>query len=411
MPEVLHWPAKMTTPSKRRSVVGHAQLSVEEQALNMIAKEAETREATSNAVLAEARKIRTNELERIRKEQGDDGEESLETQDVPEPSKPKDIKEIKSTNNAIANEIVHSKSIEELPTDLAQWKLKFDELELKYKKVMMGNAQLDNEKHANQYQLELLKDQVGDLEEDQIELKRQLQHVSQELTLKSKALEENTTKQQHLEKELQERNDLIKANGLMVVSVADQDADKANEGNQKKSVNFSSTLLSFDCLQILSQFEGGSLGEKLQNFFDDKQRLIEENKRIQHELEMERSRFALAQKYPIANEPSSPVLSSAVPDGIVLDAETQKNVTETKLKLRKAEQEITTLQGAVTRLESQVNRYKLSSEAGDKAVEELKLEKRKLQKEMREVQVHVEDLEAKNHHLNKRLEKTKTAKT
>lgn len=57
--------------------------------------------------------------------------------------------------------------------------LKFDELELRYKKVMMGNAQLDNEKHANQYQLELLKDKVGDLEEDQIELKRQLQHVSQ----------------------------------------------------------------------------------------------------------------------------------------------------------------------------------------------------------------------------------------
>lgn len=44
---------------------------------------------------------------------------------------------------------------------------------------MMGNAQLDNEKHANQYQLELLKDQVGDLEEDRIEIKRQLQHVSQ----------------------------------------------------------------------------------------------------------------------------------------------------------------------------------------------------------------------------------------
>lgn len=46
---------------------------------------------------------------------------------------------------------------------------------------------------------------------------------------------------------------------------------------------------------------------------------IDQNKRIQHELEMERSRFALAQKYPVANEPSSPVLSSAVPDGIVLD--------------------------------------------------------------------------------------------
>lgn len=52
---------------------------------------------------------------------------------------------------------------------------------------------------------------------------------------------------------------------------------------------------------------------------------IAQNKRIQHELEMERSRFALAQKYPIANEPSSPVLSSTVPDGVVLDCKLINN--------------------------------------------------------------------------------------
>lgn len=402
----------MTSPNKRRSIGGHHQLSVEDQALNMIAQEAETREAKSNAVLAEARKIRSDELERIRKEKGEDSEENVDSEDVPEPEEPKETKEIKSANTAPADEIAHSKSIEELPTDVAQWKLKFDELEMKYKKVMMSSAQLDNEKHSHQYQIELLKDQVSDLEEEQTELKRKFQHVSQELTVKSSMLEETTARQQQFEKELQEWDSLIKANGLMVVSVANQnaDGDKINNENLQKSLNFSSALLSADCLQVLSQFEGHSLGEKLQNFFDDKLHLIEENKRIQHELEMERSRVALSQKYPIANEIASPVQASAAPDGM-LDAETQKSVTETKLKLKKAEQEITTLQGTVTRLESQVSRYKLASEESDKTVEELKIEKRRLQKEMREVQVRVEDLEAKNSHLYKRLEKTKTTKT
>lgn len=36
----------------------------------------------------------------------------------------------------------------------------------------------------------------------------------------------------------------------------------------------------------------------------------------------------------------------------------------------------------VTRLESQVNRYKQTAEMGEKTVEELKVEKRRLQKEV-----------------------------
>lgn len=49
---------------------------------------------------------------------------------------------------------------------------------MKYKKVMVSNAQLDNEKQANQYQIELFKDQVSDLEEETTELKRKLQHAT-----------------------------------------------------------------------------------------------------------------------------------------------------------------------------------------------------------------------------------------
>lgn len=65
-----------------------------------------------------------------------------------------------------------------MPILILMFQLKPDELETKYKKVMVSNAQLDNEKQANQYQIELLKDQVSDLEEEKTELKRQLQHAT-----------------------------------------------------------------------------------------------------------------------------------------------------------------------------------------------------------------------------------------
>lgn len=48
------------------------------------------------------------------------------------------------------------------------------ELEDKYKKVMVTNAQLDNEKQVLQYQVDLLKDQVEEMEEQLVETQREL---------------------------------------------------------------------------------------------------------------------------------------------------------------------------------------------------------------------------------------------
>ena len=47
------------------------------------------------------------------------------------------------------------------------------ELEDKYKKVMMSNSQLDNEKQTFRYEVELLKDQYDDTQEALIELQRE----------------------------------------------------------------------------------------------------------------------------------------------------------------------------------------------------------------------------------------------
>lgn len=57
-------------------------------------------------------------------------------------------------------------------------------------------------------------------------------------------------------------------------------------------------------------------------------------------------------------------------------------MNEYKLKLQKAEQDNSTLQATINRLEGQVKRFKTASEKAEAAEEELKAEKRKLQREV-----------------------------
>ena len=62
--------------------------------------------------------------------------------------------------------------------------------------------------------------------------------------------------------------------------------------------------------------------------------------------------------------------------------EAAQKVNEYKMKLQKAEQDNSTLQATITRLEGQVKRYKTAAEKSEAAEEELKAEKRKLQREV-----------------------------
>jgi exonuclease VII small subunit len=55
----------------------------------------------------------------------------------------------------------------------------------KYKKAMLNNAQLDNEKMTLRQQLEAFKDQLDDYEESQQELQRDRHKVAQVLLIYS----------------------------------------------------------------------------------------------------------------------------------------------------------------------------------------------------------------------------------
>lgn len=63
--------------------------------------------------------------------------------------------------------------------------------------------------------------------------------------------------------------------------------------------------------------------------------------------------------------------------------EANKIINDYKYRMQKSEQEIASLQASLARSETQVIRYKSTAEAAEKAETELKVERRKLQREVR----------------------------
>uniref|UniRef100_A0A673M7W3 Leucine rich repeat (in FLII) interacting protein 1b n=2 Tax=Sinocyclocheilus rhinocerous TaxID=307959 RepID=A0A673M7W3_9TELE len=90
-----------------------------------------------------------------------------------------------------------------------------------------------------------------------------------------------------------------------------------------------------------------------------------------------------------------------------LQRDANRQISDLKFKLVKSEQEVTALEQSIIRLEGQVSRYKTSAEVAEKVEDELKVEKRKLQRELRSALDRIDELEASNSHLTKRLEKMK----
>uniref|UniRef100_A0A3Q3BD20 Uncharacterized protein n=1 Tax=Kryptolebias marmoratus TaxID=37003 RepID=A0A3Q3BD20_KRYMA len=67
-----------------------------------------------------------------------------------------------------------------------------------------------------------------------------------------------------------------------------------------------------------------------------------------------------------------------------LQRDANRQISELKFKLVKSEQEVTALEQNVVRLEAQVSRYKSAFENAEKIEDELKVERRRLQREVRD---------------------------
>ncbi|XP_035267924.1 leucine-rich repeat flightless-interacting protein 2 isoform X3 [Anguilla anguilla] len=484
----------MGTPgSGRKRAPVKDRFSAEDEALSSIAREAEARLAAKRAARAEARDIRMRELERQQKELDEKCDKqytdtysrpssrcttpalstaalatlggstsrrgSGDTGSIADPdaslTELRDIYDLKDQIQDVEGR--YMQGLKELKESLS-------EVEEKYKKAMVSNAQLDNEKANLLYQVDTLKDVIEEMEEQMAELHREVEEKSKELERHKHTCTVLQHKQEELKEGIRQRDELIEENQAMrqqldsltrqvfdlqetvnwkekkigalerqkeyfdcIRSERDELRDeladlkgKSKTGEKhglviipedtpngdvsQEAIGGSITVVSQEAAQVLESAGEGPLDVRLRKLADEKDELLAQIRKLKTQLEDERQK--------------SSKMESVFTDGermengtdlhlIELQRDTNRQISEYKFKLSKAEQEMGTMEQNITRLEGQVSRYKASADNSEKVEDELKVEKRKLQRELRTALDKIEEMEMTNSHLVKRLEKMK----
>ncbi|XP_075601548.1 leucine-rich repeat flightless-interacting protein 2 isoform X11 [Balearica regulorum gibbericeps] len=277
------------------------------------------------------------------------------------------------------------------------------EVEEKYKKAMVSNAQLDNEKNNLVYQVDTLKDVIEEKEEQIAEYYRENEEKSKELERQKHTCSILQHKLDELKEGLRQRDELIEKHGLVIIPDGTPNGDVNHE-----SMVGAITVVSQEAAQVLESAGEGPLDVRLRKLAGEKEELLSQVRKLKMQLEEER------QKYSKSDGMNPDILS--LENGsdlqlIEMQRDANRQISEYKFKLSKAEQDITTLEQNIGRLEGQVARYKNAAENAEKVEDELKAEKRKLQRELRTALDKIEEMEMTNSHLMKRLEKMKANRT
>ncbi|XP_027444629.1 leucine-rich repeat flightless-interacting protein 1 isoform X44 [Zalophus californianus] len=363
-------------------------------------KLAEARLAAKRAARAEAREIRMKELERQQKEVEERPEKDFTekgSRSLPGLSAAA-LASLGGTSRRGSGDTSISvdteASIREIKDSLA-------EVEEKYKKAMVSNAQLDNEKTNFLYQVDTLKDMLLELEEQLAESRRQYDEKNKEFEREKHAHSILQFQFAEAKEALKRREELLEKHGIVLnseLATNGETSDTLNDvGHQRPS------KITKEELNALRTAGDGTLDIRLKKLVDERECLLEQIKKLKGQLEERQKNGKLDNLHP-----GSDVLENGT-DMHVMDLQRDANrqISDLKFKLAKSEQEITALEQNVIRLESQVSRYKSAAENAEKIEDELKAEKRKLQRELRCALDKTEELEVSNGHLVKRLEKMK----
>ncbi|XP_034041524.1 leucine-rich repeat flightless-interacting protein 2 isoform X17 [Thalassophryne amazonica] len=401
--------------------------SAEDEALSSIAREAEARLAAKRAARAEARDIRMRELERQQKEMDEKCDRqysdysrpssrcatpglsaatlaslggtssrrgSTDTSNAYDPdtslSELRDIYELKDQIQDVEGR--YMQGLKELKESLA-------EVEEKYKKAMVSNAQLDNDKANLIYHVDTLKDVVEEMEEQMSEMRRELEEKSKELERQKHTCTVLQHKQEELKEGIHQRDELIEKHGLVIIPDGTPNGDVSLE-----PLSTGITVVSQEAAQVLESAGEGPLDVRLRKLAEEKDELLAQIRKLKLQLEEERQKQSK--------------LDSTYTDGetmengtdlhfIEMQRDANRQISEYKFKLSKAEQEMGTMEQNISRLEGQVSRYKAAADNSEKIEDELKADKRKLQRELRTALDKIEEMEMTNNHLVKRLEKMK----
>ncbi|XP_073887761.1 leucine-rich repeat flightless-interacting protein 2 isoform X23 [Macaca fascicularis] len=474
----------MGTPgSGRKRTPVKDRFSAEDEALSNIAREAEARLAAKRAARAEARDIRMRELERQQKEGVEDAlsirslgshrlDEKSDKQYAENYTRPSSRNSASATTPLSGNSSRRgsgdTSSLIDPDTSLSELRESLSEVEEKYKKAMVSNAQLDNEKNNLIYQVDTLKDVIEEQEEQMAEFYRENEEKSKELERQKHMCSVLQHKMEELKEGLRQRDELIEEkqrmqqkidtmtkevfdlqetllwkdkkigalekqkeyiaclrnerdmlreeladlqetvktgekHGLVIIPDGTPNGDVSHE-----PVAGAITVVSQEAAQVLESAGEGPLDVRLRKLAGEKEELLSQIRKLKLQLEEERQKCSRSDGTvgDLAGLQNGSDLQF-----IEMQRDANRQISEYKFKLSKAEQDITTLEQSISRLEGQVLRYKTAAENAEKVEDELKAEKRKLQRELRTALDKIEEMEMTNSHLAKRLEKMKANRT
>ncbi|XP_053525382.1 leucine-rich repeat flightless-interacting protein 2 isoform X10 [Artibeus jamaicensis] len=289
-------------------------------------------------------------------------------------------------------------------TSLSELRESLSEVEEKYKKAMVSNAQLDNEKNNLIYQVDTLKDVIEEQEEQMAEFYRENEEKSKELERQKHMCSVLQHKMNELKEGLRQRDELIEKHGLVIIPDGTPNGDVSHE-----PMVGAITVVSQEAAQVLESAGEGPLDVRLRKLAGEKEELLSQIRKLKLQLEEERQKCSRGDG--TAGGDVAGLQNGADLQFIEMQRDANRQISEYKFKLSKAEQDITTLEQSISRLEGQVLRYKTAAENAEKVEDELKAEKRKLQRELRTALDKIEEMEMTNSHLAKRLEKMKANRT
>ncbi|XP_053321929.1 leucine-rich repeat flightless-interacting protein 2 isoform X10 [Spea bombifrons] len=398
---------KMGTPgSGRKRTQVKDRFSAEDEALSHIAREAEARLAAKRAARAEARDIRMRELERQQKEL-DEKIDKQYTDSYSRPSSRNATSGLPGTFSGSSSRRGSGDASSLLDPDasLSELRDSLSEVEDKYKKAMVSNAQLDNEKSNLVYQVDTLKDVIEEMEEQMAEYHRENEDKSKELERQKHTCSILTHKLEELKEGIRQRDELIEKHGLVIIP--DGNGTPNGDINHEPVVG-AITVVSQEAAQVLESAGEGPLDVRLRKLAEEKDELVSQIRKLKMQLDEERQKNNKSNT--TTTDPAGLENGSDL-QLIEMQRDANRQISEYKFKLSKAEQDITTLEQNVLRLEGQVVRYKSAAENAEKVEDELKAEKRRIQRELRTALDKMEEMEMTNSHLVKRLEKMKANRT
>jgi len=379
--------------------------TAESEALDQIAKQAEERLAARRQARYEARNIRLKELEKKQaKEEAENAANSNSNSAVnsnvyPDGVRIREERRREATKSLGSRRSSTDSSEDGFNLNVRDLKNELRDVEEKFKKAMVANAGLDNDKAQLTYQVEALKDTIEEGEEAALLLRREMREKTRELELLKKGLVESKRSVELLQMQLDEQGRLLAERGLVLVGPHAGDDEEEGAVDELEQERRTRAVVSAETAAVLASVAAkGPLDARIKKLAEERDDLQDEVRRLKLDFEEERSRTdRLERSAPFTEEEA--------------DWETKKMIDDYKFRVQKAEQDMTTMAANVARLESQVVRYRTASETAERAEEELKAERRKLQRELREATSKVEELETANRHLETRLGKLKTAKS